>query len=391
MSHLYYEYPYQTSFIAEINEIVEKNGMYHIVLDQTFFYPGDTSWHSDTGLIEDSPIHSVYEEEGTIYHVSSKKPIKIHKTKCSINWLNRFHYMQYHLSAHLLTAHLSEAFNILAINPHFNQDLGLLELNQSLSSEQIGNLEQLVNVSINQNIPIECFTPTKSELKKLTFKKPLPKNAHPFPIVQIGDLELYPASGIYPRTTVEAQLVKILKVEKYKQSYRLSFKAGADAINLLSEHAIKTNTQSQSLEKDYQLLQSEVSTLKNIVNEYKAKELIASAPLIGSIRLIRAVYDDLSPKELQSFGNKLVTTPSVIALLGLKTEGTAQLIFMCSKNLKKLSMNTLLKDSITLIDGNGGGTDYSAQGGGKSINNLDSALDYALMQVKKKYESAYIK
>jgi len=69
-------------------------------------------------------------------------------------------------------------------------------------------------------------------------------------------------------------------------------------------------------------------------------------------------------------------------LLALKKDETANLLFMCSKNLKAASMNSLLKDAITLIDGKGGGSDFSAQGGGKNNNNLESTLDYAFMKVK---------
>lgn len=44
-------------------------------------------------------------------------------------------------------------------------------------------------------------------------------------------------------------------------------------------------------------------------------------------------------------------------------------------------MNELLKDAITLIDGRGGGNEFSAQGGGKQGNNIESALDYAYMKI----------
>ena len=45
-------------------------------------------------------------------------------------------------------------------------------------------------------------------------------------------------------------------------------------------------------------------------------------------------------------------------------------------------MNDLLKDAISLIDGRGGGNQNLAQGAGKSIINLESALNYANKKVK---------
>ena len=45
-------------------------------------------------------------------------------------------------------------------------------------------------------------------------------------------------------------------------------------------------------------------------------------------------------------------------------------------------MNELLKDAIILIDGRGGGNKFLAQGGGKSSNNLEAAIDYAFMKLK---------
>ncbi len=47
-------------------------------------------------------------------------------------------------------------------------------------------------------------------------------------------------------------------------------------------------------------------------------------------------------------------------------------------------MNNLLKDSIILVDGKGGGNTFLAQGGGKNNGNLESLLDYALLKIQKK-------
>ncbi len=44
-------------------------------------------------------------------------------------------------------------------------------------------------------------------------------------------------------------------------------------------------------------------------------------------------------------------------------------------------MNDLLKDTITLINGRGGGSKFMAQGGGKNSSNLQGAMDYALRKI----------
>lgn len=382
MSKLYYENPYQKNFITEIIEIIEKDTSYHIVLNQTGFYPDNGTQPCDIGFIEDCPITYVYEENEVIYHVSPKKPIKIHKAKCYIDWHHRFDSMQQLLAQHLLSYCLLEDYNAKTLNFNLGNELCTLDIDQVLNKEQLNQLETHVNHIINEDFPVNILYPTKQELKKLPLKQPLSKLNAPVRLVQVEDLDLVPSYGIYPRSTLEVGLFKILKFEKCKGGLQLTFLAGKRAIHTLLQKDITYVQELEELKKECIRLENENRHLKDQLLDYEVTQMIASSPIVNGIHIISKVYEDVDPKLLQTTGSKLVKHPNVIALLGLKLDKISHLSFMCSSNLQKISMNTLLKDSITLLDGRGGGTSFSAQGGGKSASNVESALEYAVMKVK---------
>lgn len=142
-------------------------------------------------------------------------------------------------------------------------------------------------------------------------------------------------------------------------------------------------TRVETLTQHTNTLISENRKLKEKIAEFEVKGLLEEAPIIRNCHIVKKSFSNRTLKEVQLLGSKLTATPNTIALLGLMLDEQAYLIFMCSKELKKFNMDTLLKDSITLIDGRGGGSYFSAQGGGKSLSNLESALDYAYLKISK--------
>ncbi|MGL5085290.1 MAG: alanine--tRNA ligase-related protein [Clostridium sp.] len=139
---LYYENQYEKSFTAEIVNITEKNNEFHIVLDKTYFYPEGGGQPSDTGYIESIEVLSVYEENGVIYHVTSKKPIKIHKVKCSISWETRFDFMQQHLGQHILSACLLDKFNATTVGSHLGSTSSTVDVDKLLNIAQIEEVDE---------------------------------------------------------------------------------------------------------------------------------------------------------------------------------------------------------------------------------------------------------
>jgi alanyl-tRNA synthetase len=138
----------------------------------------------------------------------------------------------------------------------------------------------------------------------------------------------------------------------------------------------------EKLSDELKRAESEKRSLKSEVAEYEIQNMLNSSDLIKDIRVIKTIFNNVDLKYINLLATKLASHSNVIVLFAAISEDKAQLIFMRSKELNIISMNSLLKDAITLIDGKGGGSDFSAQGGGKNNNNLNSTIDYAYKRVK---------
>ena len=393
---LFYENQYIKDFTAEITNVVEKDGNYHVVLDKTYFYPEGGGQPCDLGYIESHKVSFVYEENDVVYHILQEKPIKIHRVKCKIDWQRRFDAMQQHLGQHILSASINELFNGETVGFHLGSESCTLDINKFLTKEEIEKAEKRANEIILENIELEILFPKKSELKKMNIKKDISNIFGPVRIVKIADLDLNPCCGVHPKSTLEVQAIKVKKFEKYKNNTRIEFFSGSRAINFLmfrdtfasqvckflgADESGALN-QIEKLSKDLKNATSENKDLKAEIANYEVKEMINSCESINAIRVIKKIYDDQDMKYLNVLASKLTQYENVIVLFALKGEANSNMLFMCSKTLKSVNMNELLKDSISLIDGKGGGSAFSAQGGGKSSNNLESAMDYAFMKLK---------
>jgi len=401
LEKLYYENQCLAEFTAEVINITQKENKYHVELDRTCFYPGGGGQPCDIGYINDTAVSNTYEEEGVIYHVVDVKPLKIHKVKCNINFKLRYGYMKQHLGQHLLSAAISNLFNVNTIGFHLGDSSTTIDLDKVISNDDIKTAQTIANEIITNNINVEILYPTKSELKKLSLKKIPIKAFEKVRIVKIDDFDINPCGGLHPSSTIEVQLIKVIKSEKYKTGLRIEFLCGQRAV---TDYVIKDETldkmakllscNNATLFQEVERLSGNLSNaltqkraLKAQVAEYEVQNMLDTAQKIEDIKVLKFVYDNGDLKYINTLATKLATHPKVIVLFGVTTEDKANLLFMCSNDLNIISMSDLLKDAITLIDGKGGGSTCSAQGGGKNNNNLDSSLDYAYNKIKESLSS----
>ena len=62
MEQLYYENPYLKEFTANIIDAKEIDGKFHLILDNTAFFPGSGGQWCDTGKIGNLYVLEVYEK-----------------------------------------------------------------------------------------------------------------------------------------------------------------------------------------------------------------------------------------------------------------------------------------------------------------------------------------
>ncbi|MCI9304440.1 DHHA1 domain-containing protein [Clostridium sp.] len=395
MEKLYYEDQYLKEFIAEITNILERDELYYVSLDKTAFFPGGGGQHCDLGYIDNHKVINVIEENGQIYHVTETKPIKIHRVNCKIDWNRRLDGMQQHLGQHVLSGCFFTLFNANTVSVHVGKEISTVDIQGYLDEESIRKAERFANEIIEENITVEFLTPTKKELKKIKIRRDLPNTNEQIRIVKIGDLDINACCGVHPSRTLDIQAIKIKRWEKHKGATRIEYLAGKRAINdyfkkdefrnkvcrFLNCGEDDAINSISKLSNDLKNLADENRQIKSEIGEYQIKDMIKEAKSIGNLYVVTKIYDGGDVKHISKIAEKITLNEDMVVLFAIKFEDKVNLIFASSKNINTISMNDLLKDTITLIDGRGGGSKFMAQGGGKNSSNLQGAMDYALRKI----------
>lgn len=396
MEKIYYDNQYLREFTAEIVDIQEINNNFHVTLDKTAFFPGGGGQSCDLGNLGDQKILDVYEKEDVIYHVVEKKPIKIHRVKCEIDWDRRRDGMHQHLGQHVLSGAFFNLFNANTFAIHLGSDISTVDIYGVLTEDQVREAEKLANKIIGDAVPVESFIPTKAELKKFTLRRALPNTEEDIRVLRIGDFDINACCGLHPATTQDLRLVKIKRFEKHKEGTRIEFLAGERAVtDTFKKDEFQTSicrylncneneaiNGIKNLNENLRESNENNKSLNILLAKYQVKEILENAVKVNNIKIIKEIFDGENLKYVSNLTAKLVDNENTIALMAVKSEDKVNLIFACSKDVKDVKMNELLKDAISLIDGKGGGSPLQAQGAGKNNSNLESTMDYAVSKIK---------
>lgn len=395
MEKLYYENSYIKEFLAEIEEIIEINDRYHIRLDKTAFFPGGGGQASDLGMIDIHEVKDVYEKEGVVYHVLDKKPIKIHRVKCELNWPKRFDGMQQHTAQHVLSGCFYTLLNLNTCAIHIGEKVSTIDIEGLVSEENLRKVELFANEIISKSLDVNSFVPTKKELKKIKLRRKFPNTNEEIRILQIENLDINACCGVHVKSTMDLRFIKLGKFEKNKNNTRIEYFAGQRAIaqalkdqefskkicKYLGASENDAIDKIESMHSKVEDLKSKIIKANEEIAKYEVKEMINNSKTYGDKVIIKNIFENKDLKYVTKLANNLTESNNKIALLALKSDEKINMVFAASKNIKNINIGELLKDTITLIDGKGGGSSYLAQGAGKDNGNLENALEYAISKL----------
>ena len=190
MEKLFYIDSYIKNFTAEIEEVKEVDDKFHVLLNKTAFFPGGGGQYCDLGIIDNINVLDVYEENDKIYHVLEKKPNRIHKVKCEIDWDRREYGMQHHFGQHIISACFNNEYKAKTVGFHLGKDFSTVDIEGFFKEEDILKIEKMCNEIIRENITVEFLNITKKEAKKLKIKEDLSKLGDNIRVVKIDDIDM---------------------------------------------------------------------------------------------------------------------------------------------------------------------------------------------------------
>jgi alanyl-tRNA synthetase len=366
---LYYESAYKKVWKATINDSIERDGKYFVILEETAFYPHAGGQPCDLGTIGGILVLDVFLEDGEVVHQVERLPETVRVT-CELDWARRFDHMQHHSGQHLLSSVFRDLLQAQTVSFHLGTEDVTIDIDLSeFTNGQLRMVEQEVNKRIYLNLEISSYFVSNEQLKSIPIIK-MPKVTENIRIVEIKGVEYNACGGTHVARTGQIGIIKLLKAEKLKNATRIHFKCGNraladfhESLEILNTLSEKFNTGRKDIldrfdkwEQGYKQVQIELASIKEENEAYLAKELISS--MEG--KFLSHVFPDKSLKDMQRLAAKIVAEQAIIVLFASIAENKVLLYHSGSENL---SCGKFFKEHLPAFDGKGGGNDQSAQAG----------------------------
>ena len=400
-----YDYTEYECHILRYRKVSQKKQtFFEIVLDNTPFYGEMGGQVGDCGVLvsenETIDIIDTKRENGQTIHIVKEMPknaeadfmacVDTDKRKaCEAN----------HTATHLLDQALKEV-----LGDHVEQKGSLVTPDylrfdfshfQKVSTEELRQVERLVNERIRQNLPLQDHRDMEiGEAKKLgaiaLFGE---KYGDRVRVVQFGDSVEF-CGGCHAKSTGELGMVRITAESSVAAGIRrieaITGRAAEENIYELEDtvNSVREMLNAKDLTAAVERLINENAALKKQAEEQaKAKVMglrdgiVKEAVEKDGVKVIKHLFtDDIDAALVKDLAFQVgaVLSEKAVAVYGSHNGGKPLITVMISKDLvteRALDAGKIVREAGKLIKGGGGGAPHFATAGGKDVSGIGAAAD----------------
>ncbi|RPF83039.1 MAG: alanine--tRNA ligase, partial [Synechococcus sp. TMED20] len=309
-----------------------------------------------------------------------------------------------HTGTHMLHAALKQI-----IGQHVNQAGSIVHPDylrfdfthsERLSSDQVEEIERLVNRKIRENIDLNVFeTGYRQAVDSGVTALFGEKYGDTVRVVQLDDFSSELCGGCHTSATGEIGSFRIVSEgaiasgvrrivavtgERAEEVSRDDSNAVQELKHLLNVQTENIGAQVANLMEEKRKLEKELQLLKKQSAAGSAQDLISNARSVAGVPLLAMKVEATSMDELRSLGDSLRKELEGIALLGAELEGKTTLLCVVADSILNRGAKAaeIVNRVAALADGRGGGKPHLAQAGIKSPEKLPHALAQAANQIE---------
>lgn len=379
---LFYKDPYLCEAECEVEDIIEKDGKYEIILKSTPFYPEGGGQPSDIGYMDGIKVEYVYEKDDVIYHVMYSKPNN-RIVYCKADLDRRIDHNQQHSGEHLMSAAFFKLYNAANAGFHLGEDYVTMDIEiKDMTEEMIKRAEMEANYYVFRNESVKTYFLTKEEAEKLPLRKAI-KAEGTIRMVQMGEnLDYSACCGTQVKRTGEVRIIKVVKWEKNKGMTRIYIKCGLRAFkDYVTKNDYVTEIARGFSVEDGEILNKIKSQNEEINNLKKRISILYSSiahneaqDLIGNTKdqYIIKEYNEEGFDFLDKLYEYLKNEKYMVVLSSLKDN---RLLFAHDGSFH-VECGKLFKEKLKEFNGRGGGNAKRAQANFHDVNSMRSFTEY---------------
>jgi alanyl-tRNA synthetase len=311
-----------------------------------------------------------------VLHIVSA-PLALGYVEATVDWTRRFDLMQQHTGQHILSQAFIQRCDASTVGFHLGSEIVTIDVDKAdLNVSQLEATERLANQVVMRHLDITTRLISPDQADGIRMRRvPEALATDGLRIVVIGDFDTTACGGTHVAHTGEIGMIKLLSTEKYKGGTRVTFVCGERALAAMQMYTTLLNALASDLtcaitdlpaivtrlRADGAANDKTIKALREQLVEYAGAELITTAQVRGSVRVVASAYPAEEAATLRSLATRITREAGMVALLATYGE---RVQVVCARSADvAIDMNGVLKVVLAPLGGKGGGQPASAQGG----------------------------